>query len=161
MFIYFFVFLTGATGLVYEVTWQKYLSRLLGSDTAAVAIILAMFLGGLSLGYYLCGKLTTLVKNHFKGYALLEVAIALWCSYFPNIFSRVESFTRNWSFSPPFLIIFQGFFCSALLMALPTMCMGGTIPFLTRAISRNLVESTRVHARIYAINTAGAFLGTL
>ncbi|MEW6680313.1 MAG: hypothetical protein AB1297_04725, partial [bacterium] len=44
---------------------------------------------------------------------------------------------------------------------LPTMCMGGTIPFLTRAISRNLVESTRVHARIYAINTAGAFLGTL
>ena len=40
--------LTGFTGLVYEVSWQKYLSTLLGSHSEATAAVLAIFLGGLS-----------------------------------------------------------------------------------------------------------------
>lgn len=159
--LYFFVLATGASGLIFQVAWQKYLSRLLGSDNTATAIILATFLGGLSLGYYLCGKLTTRVKNHFKAYAILEGIIALWCLSFPTLFSLVHSLTRTWDFSPPLLIIVQGMICSAGLMAVPTICMGGTIPFLTRALSKNVEESTGVHARVYATNTAGAFAGTL
>lgn len=50
VFLYSFVFATGATGLIYEVAWQKYLSRLMGSDTMAIAVIMGVFLGGLSLG---------------------------------------------------------------------------------------------------------------
>lgn len=157
--IYLFIFLTGAAGLIYQVTWQKYLSRLLGSDSVATAIILATFLGGLSLGYYLCGKLTTKIKRHFLGYAVLEGVIGLWCLLFPYIFRAVDYLTKSWSFSPPFIIIGQGVFCSALLMAIPTVCMGGTIPFLTRGISKNVVEATRVHATVYAVNTTGAFMG--
>jgi spermidine synthase len=39
--------------------------------------------------------------------------------------------------------------------------MGGTVPLMTRGISRNLTESTGVHATIYSVNTAGAVLGAL
>jgi len=39
--LYTVVFATGAAGLIYQVTWQKYLSRLLDSDCIATAIILA------------------------------------------------------------------------------------------------------------------------
>ena len=39
--------LTGFSGLVYEVTWQKYLATLLGSHSEATAAVLALFLGGL------------------------------------------------------------------------------------------------------------------
>jgi spermidine synthase len=46
-------------------------------------------------------------------------------------------------------------------MGIPTVCMGGTIPFLTRGIAQSVEEATRVHAKVYGINTAGAFLGTL
>lgn len=159
--LYFIIFATGAAGLIYQVTWQKYLSRLLGSDSMAIAIILAAFLGGLSFGYYLCGRFTTRIKNHFKAYALLEGIIGLWCLGFPTIFKTVHSLTQHWSFATPFIIIGQGFLCSALLMGIPTICMGGTIPFLTRGISKNVVEATNVHAKVYAVNTAGAFLGTL
>jgi spermidine synthase len=159
--IYFFTFITGAAGLIYEVTWQKYLSRILGSDSVATAIILATFLGGLSAGYYLCGKLTTMVRNHFKAYALLEGIIGVWAIFFPSIFHAVDLATSRWSFSPPCLILLQGLFCSGLLMGVPTMCMGGTIPFLTRGISQGIEEATRVHATVYGINTAGAFIGTL
>ena len=158
---YFFVFATGAAGLIYEVTWQKYLSRLLGSDTVAGAIILATFLGGLSLGYFLCGKVTVRVRNHFRFYALLETAIGIWCLCFPAIFEAVQASTRHWSFSPPVAIIFQGVFVSAALIALPTFCMGATVPVLTRALANSLSEISRIHAGIYAVNTAGAFLGTL
>jgi len=159
--VYFFTFLTGASGLIYEVSWQKYLSRILGSDTIATSIILGTFLGGLSAGYFLCGKLTMKVRDHFKAYALLEGIIAVWGLFFPVIFGAVDSATRGWSFSPPFLILLQGLICSVLLMGIPTICMGGTIPFLTRGISQNIEEATRVHARVYGINTAGAFMGTL
>jgi len=159
--IYFFIFLTGGAGLIYQVTWQKYLSRLLGSDSVATAIILATFLGGLSLGYYLCGKLTTKIKRHFTGYGLLEGIIGVWCFLFPHLFKGVDVLTQHWSFSPPLVIVGQGILCSAVLMGLPTVCMGGTIPFLTRGISKNIREATRVHALVYAVNTAGAFLGAL
>ena len=159
--IYFFAYITGAAGLIYEVTWQKYLSRILGSDSMATAVILATFLGGLSVGYYLCGKLTTKVRNHFKAYAFLEGIIGVWGLFFPVIFGALDSVTRGWSFSPPILIVLQGLLCTGLLMGVPTICMGGTIPFLTRGISQSVEEATRIHARVYGINTAGAFMGTL
>jgi len=159
--LYVFVFATGAAGLIYQVTWQKYLSRLLGSDTAATAIILGTFLGGLSFGYYLCGRITQRVKNHFRVYALLEGIIGAWCFFFPYIFKVMDLITRSWSFSLPLTIIVQGLLCSALLMGVPTVCMGATIPFLTRGISKNIREASTIHARVYAINTGGAFIGAL
>lgn len=159
--MYGVIFATGLTGLIYQVAWQKYLSRLLGSDSIATAIILATFLGGLSLGYFLCGQMTVRVRNPFRGYALLEGFIGLWCLAFPWVFEVVETLVRGWSFAPPLTIIAQGLLCCALLIGPPTICMGGTIPFLTVGLSRSLGEATRVHARVYAVNTAGAFLGTL
>ncbi len=50
--------LTGFCGLVYEVAWQKYLATLLGSHSEATAAVLAIFLGGLAVGYSLFGTLT-------------------------------------------------------------------------------------------------------
>ena len=161
IFLYCLVFASGATGLIYQVTWQKYLSRLLGADSIATAIILGTFLGGLSLGYLICGKLSIKIKNHLKAYAILEGIIGVWCLFFPSIFQFINKLTLSWSFEPPILIILQGVICSTCLLGIPTICMGGTLPFLTRGISRNIKEATKVHALIYSVNTAGAFLGTL
>ena len=54
----FLTVLTGFTGLVYEVTWQKSLATLLGSHGEATAAVLAIFLGGLSIGYALFGRVS-------------------------------------------------------------------------------------------------------
>ncbi len=159
--LYAFIFGTGATGLIYQVVWQKYLSRLLGADSIAIAIILGVFLGGLSVGYYLCGLLTTKISNYFKTYAILEGVIGAWCLLFPLLFEIVDSLTRSWSFTFPYGMILQGFVCSIILMGVPTVCMGGTVPVLTRAIAENIEETTRINSIIYSINTIGAFGGTL
>jgi hypothetical protein len=41
---------SGATALVYEVVWSKYLALMLGSTIQAQTIVLACFMGGLALG---------------------------------------------------------------------------------------------------------------
>lgn len=160
-FLYLLVFLTGAAGLVYQVVWQQYLARILGSEHAATAIVLAVFLGGLAAGYLISGALSRWVKNSFAAYAVLEGVIGVWALIFPWLFWAVDSMTARWSFSPPFFMILQGTLTAAVLIGLPTMCMGGTVPLLTRALSETLDESTSIHARVYAINTLGAFVGAI
>ena len=58
--------LTGFSGLVYEVAWQKYLATLLGSHAEATAAVLGIFLGGLSVGYALFGRLTRRVVERAR-----------------------------------------------------------------------------------------------
>ncbi|MDZ4164927.1 MAG: fused MFS/spermidine synthase, partial [Smithellaceae bacterium] len=159
--IYLSVFVTGSAGLIYQVTWQKYLQRLLGSDNIATAIILGVFLGGLSLGYYLCGILTTRIRNHLRAYAVLELIIGGWCLLFPVFFDQINALSASWGFHYPFWIIIQGMIASFILMGIPTICMGGTIPFLTRALTTHLAKATAVNSLVYAVNTAGAFAGAL
>jgi len=159
--VYGLTFLTGAAGLVYQVVWQRYLAQLLGSDSLAVATVLGVFLGGLSLGYLVCGKLTLRVSNVLRAYGILEGLIGLWALAFPYLFKAVEALTGAWSFAPPWGLALEGTLCAVILIGPPTICMGGTVPMLTRGLTRSLDQATRVHARIYAVNTAGAFLGAL
>lgn len=158
---YVFVFLTGATALVYEVVWQRYLTRLTGSDSLATALILGIFLGGLSCGYALSGWFSRRFDRPGRIYAALEAIIGFWGLIFPPLFAVVSSATQSWSFAPPGWLLLQGSVCTLILIGLPTVCMGGTVPLLTRVLTDSLAGATRVHARIYGTNTAGAFVGVL
>jgi spermidine synthase len=158
---YGLTFLTGAAGLVYQVVWQRYLAQLLGSDSLAVATVLGVFLGGLSLGYLVCGKLTLHVNDVLRTYGLLEGLIGVWAFCFPWLFRATDAMTGSWSFAPPWGLALQGAACGVILMGVPTLCMGATVPMLTKGLTVSLEQATRVHARIYAVNTAGAFLGAL
>jgi spermidine synthase len=158
---YVFVFLTGATALVYEVVWQRYVERLTGNDSLATALILGIFLAGLSAGYALCGWLSRRFENSGRIYAVLEAIIGFWGILFPPLFAAVSGVTRPWSFAPPGWLLAQGSICTLVLIGLPTLCMGGTVPLLTRVLAKSLGGATSVHARLYGTNTAGAFAGVL
>lgn len=158
---YLFIILTGATALVYQVCWQRYLARLTGHDSLATALTLGVFLGGLSGGYALSGWLSRRVTRPVRAYAVIEAVIGFWALIFPFVFRGVEAMTRGWSFAPPGWLALQGSFCTVLLVGLPALCMGGTVPLLTRELAGSLAGATRVHARIYGANTAGAFLGVM
>ncbi|RIL01336.1 MAG: hypothetical protein DCC71_18065 [Proteobacteria bacterium] len=163
--------LTGFSGLVYEVAWQKYLATLLGSHSEATAAVLALFLGGLSIGYSLFGAVTRTVVRRAEArgeaprllllYGAIEAAIGASALLFPWLFQGV----RALSLAIPHEAGGPGFaldvFLSALLVLPPAVLMGGTIPILTQALSRSIDDATRLHAHVYASNTAGAFLGAL
>lgn len=155
------VFLTGFTGLVYQVTWQKYLSNFLGSHASATTIILGVFFLFLTLGYLTIGRAShRLMKNQFLLYGVIEGLIGLYCLFSPVYFTWLNSlFSFHVENASLRLLVDASFAC--LFIGFPTWLMGATIPVLTEALSSSLATSHRTHAIIYGVNTAGAFLGTL
>jgi len=163
--------LTGFAGLVYEVAWQKYLAALLGSHGEATAAVLAIFLGGLSLGYALFGRASrwlverslvrSLPTRLFYCVAIVEAGIGLYALLFPTlfgVFQRISLFVPHGNAGFGFAFDVG---LSALLIGPPTVLMGGTIPILTLALAGDLKQATRIHALVYSFNTAGAFAGAL
>jgi len=53
LFILFCFFLSGLSGLVYEILWMRMIVEIIGSAPFAVSIILTIFMGGLGLGVIL------------------------------------------------------------------------------------------------------------
>jgi predicted membrane-bound spermidine synthase len=163
--------LTGFTGLVYEVAWQKSLATLLGSHGEATAAVLAIFLGGLSLGYALFGRITArrmeiARSTHGKPrllllYGAVEASIGLWALAFPTLFETAQAISVWLPFRHDPGAFISDILLAALLIGPPTVMMGGTIPLLTQALSRSMADATRFHALVYGFNTAGAFAGAL
>jgi len=163
--------LTGFSGLVYEVVWQKYVATLLGSHSEASAAVLGLFLGGLSAGYALFGRVTRAELAHAARtgrparllllYGGVETGIGVHALLFPLLFRGVLAVSLAIPHSAGGLGFALDVGLVALLVLPPTILMGGTIPILTQALARNLDDATRFHALVYGSNTAGAFLGAL
>ncbi len=71
-------FLSGMSGLIYEVVWTRMLTQIFGNTTHAVATVLTAFMGGLALGSYLFGLLADRGKNNFLLYGILEAGVGLY-----------------------------------------------------------------------------------
>lgn len=163
--------LTGFSGLVYEVVWQKYLATLLGSHSEATAAVLAIFLGGLAVGYSVFGRTTTRFVDAARSrgeaprlfflYGGVEATIGLWAIVFPLLFQLARALSVRVHPDSEVLAFSLDLLLTAALIGPPTILMGGTIPILTQALAQGLDDATRVHAWIYACNTAGAFVGAL
>jgi spermidine synthase len=162
---------TGFSGLVYQVAWQKYLATLLGSHSEATAAVLGIFLGGLAVGYAIFGSLSRrrMERTERRGgrpgllllYGAVESGIGLYALLFPALFASVQTL----SYRVPQISDGFGFTAdvvlTTVLIAPPTILMGGTIPLLTQGLSRSLADATRFHSFVYAFNTVGAFAGAL
>lgn len=149
--------LTGLTGLIYQVVWQKYLSFLVGSEARSVALVVAVFLGGLAAGYRFWGKRTehaTSRRGLLRVYGLIEVGIGLYAALFP-VYLRLLTAIGNHGSSG----LLTDLLLAAATWLLPTFLMGATIPLLVSVVPRDATEVHICHAKIYGINTLGACLG--
>jgi len=163
--------LTGFSGLVYEVAWQKYLATLLGSHAEATATVLAIFLGGLSAGYALFGAVTRRAVEASRRnarppgllslYGMVEASIGAYAFLFPFLFGLAQDLSLRLPHANEGIGFAIDVALTALLLGPPTLLMGGTIPVLTLALAGSVERATRVHAWIYGANTAGAFAGAL
>lgn len=149
---------SGATGLIFQVVWQKYLSFLVGSEARSVSLVVAIFLLGLALGYRFWGKITEWDLDRcqlVKTYGCIEFSIGLYVLLFPSYFPFIKSLAYSLPNS-----VFVDMAITLLLLFVPTFLMGATIPMLTKAVPETLSEVNECHAKIYGTNTLGAFLGT-
>src|SRR6185295_2252567 len=66
-------FCSGATALIYEVVWSKYLSQMFGSTIYAQTVVLAVFMGGLALGNRIFGGRSDALRQPLRAYGYIEI----------------------------------------------------------------------------------------
>lgn len=152
--------LTGASGLIYEVTWQRYLANVLGSEAKAISIILSVFLGGLALGYSIFGRLSQRLNRSaaVRTAGMVEILIGLWGAAFPFLFRKATILIGLIPYDAPLAV---DIILCVIAIGMPTVAMGATLPLLTQGLSRALTEAKFIHSLVYGTNTLGAFIGAL
>jgi len=156
-------FCSGATALVYEVIWSKYLSLMLGSTVQAQTVVLAVFMGGLAIGNRLFGKRAEGFHSPLSVYGYLEMVIGLYAFMFPRIYQGGDWFFTQAGTAvagAPVALFALKIAISLALLLLPTILMGGTLPLIAVWLERQpgLDAGARVGI-FYAVNSLGAVFG--
>jgi spermidine synthase len=165
--VYTCFFLSGFTGLVYEVLWTRMIERIIGTSPLAVAIIISVFMAGLGAGSFLGGKWAdrlTHSSSSLSAYALLETAIGLYAlciPFFVTVCNPLFSFFYTSFYTTPGLysLLLSG--GSLLLFIAPALCMGATLPFLVKFTLSSIETIGRKTGILYGINTLGGAFGSL
>src|ERR1700744_3765184 len=90
MTILILFFCSGATALVYEVIWSKYMSLLFGSTIQAQTVVLAVFMGGLAIGNRIFGRFADRTRNSLGIYGCLETAIGIYAFLFSLLYRGAD-----------------------------------------------------------------------
>jgi spermidine synthase len=157
-------FLSGATGLVYELLWVRVLYQTFGSTIQSVTTVVAAYMGGLGLGAWLFGRRVDHHPRPTALYGVLEIAIGLFGLVSPLVLGLAHTLYIGLAGALQLgggVSVALRFGLAALVLLVPTALMGGTLPVLTRAFMGVERDELRPSlARLYGLNTLGAVLGT-
>jgi spermidine synthase len=156
------LFGSGFCSLVYQVGWLREFRLVFGASTAASAAVLAIFVGGLGLGSLLLGRRADAAKSPLAFYGNLELVIAASAAVSPLLLAAVRKLYIVFGGTPA-LGLAGGtvlrLVLAALVLAIPTLAMGGTLAAATRALAGD--ERRRSLAVLYGANTLGAVAGAI
>lgn len=162
--IYLMFFLSGAAALMYQVLWVRSLSLVFGGSHLAVTAVLSIFMAGLAIGGYIIGKSADRMKKPLRVYGFLELLIGIFAIIFlgliklyPYIYIPLAQGRDD----HPFYLFLIRIIFSVIALIVPTSLMGGTLPVLSRFISRR-PDNLRSHLSfLYGFNTLGAVAGAV
>jgi spermidine synthase len=160
----FVFFLSGVTGLVYELLWVRLLYQAFGSTIQSVTTVVAAYMGGLGLGAWLLGRYADRHPKPAALYGWLEIAIGLFGIVSPVVLSLAHAVyvaTAGAMVLGGATSLALRFFLAALVLLVPTTLMGGTLPAMTRAFMGDERDQLKASlSRLYSLNTLGAVVGT-
>jgi len=154
--------LSGFAGLMHQVVWAKLLAGLIGTTAHAQAVVLAVFMGGLALGSVLFGWRVDRSGSPLRTYVALEVLIAAYCLVLPLLLWTAESgyvILAGYFFESTTFTFALRFSLAFLLVLLPAVLMGGTLPVLARQLVVSVEQTRKFVASLYSLNSFGAVLG--
>lgn len=157
-------FLSGISGLIYQLLWLRKLSLVFGVTVYAASTVLASFMAGLALGSFAAGRLADRARNPLFLYGLIEVLVGVSAVATPVTLKWIESFYNSLYASTPqslALITIVRFVASFIVLLVPTTLMGATLPIIVKS---SLLRAEGLGERVsflYATNTVGAIVGTL
>ncbi len=157
-------FASGVAALIYQVLFAKELALVFGSTATATFTVLATFLGGMAIGSLIGGVLAARVSRPIVVYAFVELAIAVFCTLTPVLFSALQGayvfLAADVPPASPLLVVLRVALGAGVLLV-PTVLMGMTLPLLAQAVNPSGKHLGSSVAWLYACNTAGAALGAI
>ncbi len=155
-------FISGGTGLAYQVVWFKRFSHVWGSSSLAFAAVGGSFLFGLGLGAYVFGKFADRMGVPLRWYGVCELLIGALALVIPyEIAALVEASVGLYARIPeePVLRFLVQFCITLVVIGPPCALMGGTLPLLIRQLTSREGSLDQATGWLYAINTFGAAAG--
>lgn len=164
--VFFLLFaVSGFSGLIYESIWSHYLKLYLGHAAYAQALVLAIFMGGMSLGAWLCAMFVHRLRNPLRAYAFIEGTIGLIALVFDAVFRGTTGFVLEHVFGQvDSLALAQAIkWGSAALLILPqSVLLGATFPLMSNGLLRRHPGSPgRTLGMLYFTNSIGGAAGVL
>ncbi len=162
--LYALFFLSGVSGLLYEVVWLRQLTRVLGYTVYASATVLAAFMAGLALGSLVGGRFIDRSRQPLRVYGLLELGIGLAAPLTlalpEGLVPIYRAVTQVVDGSRSGLTATQ-VVVALLVLLLPSTLMGATLPTLCAFGARRGADFGRLAGTLYALNTLGAVVGVV
>ena len=155
---------SGACALAYQLVWTRELRLVFGHSTAASAAVLAIFIGGLGAGSLLIGPRADRHPRPLALYARLEAVVALSAALTPFLLAvaRAAYLALGGSLALGVVVsTLLRLLLSALVLLVPTLLMGGTLPAAARAVEGEGDTRRRATALLYGANTLGAVAGAV
>ena len=163
LFILLSFAVSGLAALVYQVTWTRILSLLLGSSVYAFSLILAIFIFGLAVGTVTTSNLLYRIRYLVRSFGLTQIIIGLSSLFIIPLFGRIP-FVNRWVYEnlgQQFHIMQGANFITILgLLFIPTFFMGAQFPIVIKILATKLETVGQNVGRAYAFNTVGAIIGS-
>jgi spermidine synthase len=158
--------LSGFAALAGEVVWSRVLIFFLGNSTYAFSTLLTTFLGALALGSLAGSKIADRTRDPIRMLAAVEGTLAvLILATIPVLWQGLYTSTFRQLLTDPSLpwITYLGikFLTTAVVLFPPAFLFGMAFPLVCKIALGRLETVGRGVGLIYALNTAGAILGSL
>jgi spermidine synthase len=148
--IYLVFFLSGFAALLYQIVWQRALFAIYGINVESVTMVVTAFMLGLGLGSLAGGEVSKDAKRPvLLMFSLVELGIGLFGAVSLSVFHAVGKVTLGMSPASTFLVTF-------LLVLLPTLLMGSTLPLLVAHLVRSSGNVGKSVGTLYFVNTLGS-----
>ena len=160
--------LSGFAALLYQTAWMRQFSVVFGTSELAVATVLSAYMAGLALGAGIAGRYVNRITRPVLVYGVLEAGVALSALAVPLLLALANLLYGGILGGQPEPADASGLGQSMfylvvafIVLAIPTGCMGATLPMLTRYVVRSEDQIGPRVGWLYALNTVGAVGGTV
>jgi spermidine synthase len=150
LWIYVIFLLSGFAALLYQIVWQRALYAIYGINIESVTMVVTAFMLGLGVGSLAGGIVSKDPKKPVLLYfSLVEAGIAIFGVISLAVFHVVGSATLGMGAVPTFIVTF-------LLVLVPTVLMGSTLPLLVAHLVRENKNVGKSVGTLYFVNTLGS-----
>jgi spermidine synthase len=186
--LYWLFFCSGVSGLIYQVVWVRAFGTVFGNTIHSASIVIAVFMLGLGVGSYVVGRWADTRYNTRSGspafasstlrrggllyvfgsfelaVGALAIGLSVLLPHLEGVSAAISSYEQGaegWHTLSASSYLTRAALTVGLIAPI-TFLMGGTLTLLIRHLVReDLDAGTRRIALLYAVNTAGAAVGSL